>query len=139
MLAQTKKITQKLVLALSLLLAMAFFNFATSPVSAQRFNFREDSGMDITASEAGFATGEKAESVDSIVGMVIYAILGFVGTIFLVLIIYSGVQWMMVQEMGGDNKNKINKAKQTLFNAIIGLFITLGAYVLSYFIISNFT
>lgn len=124
----------KLIIPFSLFLLLTIFSLAPQTSLAQRYNFSESSGLDISAKEGGFATGNEAESVDSIIAMAIYTVLGFVGTIFLVLIIYSGVMWSMTQ-----GSEKINKAKDTLYNAIIGLIITLGAYVISYFIITNFT
>ncbi len=135
MLAKINKKIPKLLSLLSLFLFLAILNFSPQSALAQSFDFEKDSGMNVSANVAGFATGNKAETVDSIIGLAIYIILGFVGTIFLVLIIYSGVQWMTAQ----DNEIKVNKAKGVLLNAIVGLVITLGAYVLSYFIISNFS
>lgn len=119
---------------IGLFLFLTIFSLAPQTSLAQRYDFNKNSGLDISAEKGGFVTGKEAESVDSIIAMVIYVILGFVGTIFLALIIYSGVMWSMTQE-----SEKINKAKDVLYNAIIGLVITLGAYVISYFIITNFT
>ncbi len=133
--AKNNKKNPKLLSLLSLFLFLVIFNFSPQATLAQNFDFEKDSGMDVSANIAGFATGNKAETVDSIIGLAIYIILGFVGTIFLILIIYSGIQWMTAQ----DNDIKVNKAKGVLLNAIVGLVITLGAYVLSYFIISNFS
>lgn len=124
------------------IIALAFsfgiFLFTLLPLtiaSAQSFNFNNDSGLKTTSEKAGFATGESAETVDSIIGTIIYSALGLVGVTFFGLIIFSGFKWMIAQ----GNENKVEKAKDGLLNAIIGLIITLAAYAISYFIISYFT
>jgi lysylphosphatidylglycerol synthetase-like protein (DUF2156 family) len=66
------------------------------------------------------------ERVGSIVGFV----LSFVGIIFLVLTIYAGIQWMTA--MG--NSSAVDKAKDLLINAVIGLVIVTAAYSITSFI-----
>ena len=61
--------------------------------------------------------------------------LGFLGIIFLIMIIYSGFQWMTA----GGNEETISKAKKRIINATIGLIIVLAAYAITYFIIYNLT
>lgn len=104
-------------------------------VSAQSYDFNEDSGLDKTANFAGFAIGDSADSVDSIIGQVIFIVLGLVGAVFLGLIILSGIRWMTAQ----GNEEKVKKAKDGLINSLIGLIIVFAAYALSYFIIGYFT
>ena len=130
--------TRKSKLGLSLfalILSLASIFFAFTVLQAQSFDFNKDTGVDVSANEAGFATGGEAESVDSIIGMVIYVFLGLVGVIFLGLTIFSGIKWMIAQ----GNEERVRKAKDALLNSIIGLAITLSAYAISYFIINYFT
>jgi len=54
-------------------------------------------------------------------------LLGLVSIIFLVMIIYSGYQWISA----GGNEEMIEKAKKRLTNAIIGLGVTLAAYAIT--------
>jgi len=49
------------------------------------------------------------------------------------LIIYAGFLWMTA----GGNPEQVDKAKQWLTNAIIGLAIILAAYAISGFVIDN--
>lgn len=131
----SKFIRKKELIALTF--SFIFFVLTLAPlniVAAQSFNFNNDSGLNITSEEAGFATGENAETVDSIIGTIIYAILGLVGVIFFGLIIFSGVKWMT----SNGNEETIKKAQEGLINAIIGLVITIAAYAISYFLISYF-
>lgn len=128
------KINKNRLLVIALLIT-SFVFIISSPILAQAFDFNEGSGLNSSANTAGFETGSDAETVDSIVAVVIYAVLGLVGVIFLGLMILSGFKWMIAQ----GNEEKINKAKDGLLSAMIGLIITLGAYAISYFLIGYFT
>ena len=89
-------------------------------------------GLNTTAQQAGLPT-QAAPTVSQIIGMIINAVLGLVGVIFLILIIYSGFQWMTA----GGNEETIAHAKKRLTNATIGLVIVLTAYVISLFILTS--
>lgn len=71
--------------------------------------------------------------VTEIVSRIIRVALGFLGIIFLTLIIYAGFNWMTA---GGD-KEKVEKSKKLIINAIIGLAIVLASYTITWFITSN--
>lgn len=64
---------------------------------------------------------------------VIKIVLGFLGVIFVVLIVYAGFMWMT----SGGNEDKIKSAKQTMIAAIIGAAIVLGAYAITTFVIDG--
>jgi hypothetical protein len=76
-------------------------------------------------------TGESGANLGFIIATIINSLLGLVGVIFLVLIIYSGYTWMTA---GGD-EGKVEKAKETIGRAVIGLVIVLLAYAIANFII----
>src|SRR5680860_232173 len=120
---------------LALILSLVSIFFIFSSIQAQSFDFNKDTGVDVSAGRAGFATGGQAESVNSIIGMVIYIFLGLVGVLFLGLTIFSGIKWMIAQ----GNEERVRKAKDSLLNSIIGLAIALSAYAISYFLINYFT
>jgi len=75
----------------------------------------------------------KDVSVDSIIGKIISVVLSFLGTIFIILTIYAGFTWMMAQ----GNDEKVKKAQDILRMSIIGLVIVVGAYAISYLVMSN--
>jgi hypothetical protein len=129
------KKTKKLSIFFILFLILTFFSISLNPLQVQSYDFNKDSGLDTSADSAGFATGAKAESVDSIIGLVIFMVLGLVGVIFFGLIILSGLKWMIAQ----GNEEKVKKAKESIINSLIGLAITLAAYTISYFLINYFT
>lgn len=71
--------------------------------------------------------------MSAIVGTAIGALLGLIGAIFLVLMIYAGYHWMTAR----GEEEKVNKAKDTITRAIIGLIIVVGAYAIWSFIFSR--
>ena len=66
-------------------------------------------------------------------GKIVQAFLSLLGIIFLVLMLYGGYNWMTA---AGD-QSKVDKAKDTIRRAIIGLIITVGAYAITQFILVN--
>ncbi|MFH1427885.1 MAG: hypothetical protein ABIG60_05165 [Patescibacteria group bacterium] len=62
----------------------------------------------------------------------ILLILPFLGIIFIIQMIIAGYQWMTAN---GESE-KINKAQQRIFYAIIGLVILAALYLIAYFVIS---
>ncbi|MDD4901602.1 MAG: pilin [Patescibacteria group bacterium] len=76
------------------------------------------------------ASGISVTSVAGITGAIITAVLGLLGVIFIALLIYAGFQWMTAE----GNEEKIDKAKQTITRAIIGLVIVIAAYSITYFV-----
>ncbi len=67
-----------------------------------------------------------------VVGLVISGLLGLLGAIFIILILLAGYNWMTAN---GDEA-KIEKAKDTIRAAIIGLIIIVGAFAIWRFISS---
>ena len=60
----------------------------------------------------------------------LFITLTFIGTIFLIMIVYSGIQWMT----SGGNEQKVAQAKNRLTAAAIGLVIIMVAYIATYYI-----
>lgn len=67
------------------------------------------------------------------VSTMIGALVGFVGVIFLVLMIYGGLTWMTA----GGNEEKVGKAKKVIVNSTIGLVIVMLSYAITYYIIQT--
>lgn len=117
---------KKLLLASGLLLLLT-----TVPAHAQTNSGLQSSfGLMLTdtAKNAGYSISGESDLASQAAG-VISIILTLLGTIFLAMIIYSGIRWMTA----GGNEQSIDKAKGTIRQAIIGLIIVVGAYALSYF------
>lgn len=80
----------------------------------------------------GAGVGDKKD-VSDIVSSVITAGLSVVGILFFLLIFYGGFNWMTAR----GNEDQINKSKNTVIAAVIGLVVVLGAYALTAFV-ANF-
>lgn len=61
--------------------------------------------------------------------------MSFLGIIFLAMILWSGLKLMV---SGGD-KEKVDGAKSTFYNALIGIIIVLSAYSIVNFVVSTLT
>ena len=84
------------------------------------FNAAENAGYNINQ------TGP-----ESMISKVITTALTFVGVIFLVLAIYGGYIWMIAR----GNEQEVEKAKNIIIAAIIGLVIVIAAYAISWYVI----
>jgi len=112
-------------------LAVLFFLFLiVGPVSAKMLS-NSNTIKDTTKNT--FTQFDANQSVGSVVSLVIQAFLGLLGVIFVVLVVLSGYNWMTA---GGDAA-KIDKAKDTMQRAVIGLLIIIAAYSITYFVFKN--
>lgn len=78
--------------------------------------------------------GNTWQKVDlpTMIGTIIYFILGFLGIGALVLMIAAGVMWMTA----GGNEETAAKAKGLIKGAVIGIIVILAAYTLTYFVVT---
>lgn len=76
---------------------------------------------------AGFDANTKT---GDIIALIIQVFLSLLAIIFIILILYAGFNWMTA---GGDEQ-KVTKAKDTIYRAVIGLVITLAAFAITYFV-----
>ncbi len=84
--------------------------------------------------QAGSGTGLIMDQTPAgMVALVINALLGLLGTAFVVYIILGGFRWMT----SAGNAERIEGAKKTIINATIGLVIVIGSYIIVNFIIST--
>lgn len=117
-----KKIAIQLVILISLLalLVLPYLVFAQDP-ALDRLK---------TVGPAGGYAEAKEDSVAKITGTVIRAFLSLLGVIFIILIVYAGYHWMTA---AGDEQ-KVQKAKDTIQRAIIGLIIVLAAFAITWYV-----
>jgi len=71
--------------------------------------------------------------LEETLGMLISVLLGLLGIIFLVLVIWAGFLWMTA---GGDEK-KVAQAKSIIITAVVGMVILLSAYAISSFVLDQ--
>ncbi len=102
-----------------------------APWQAKAQEFASPGGfLNKVANKAGL---EKPASEEVMIGLIINSVLGFLGVIFLILIIYAGIRWMM----SAGNDEEVKNARQIIKWAIIGVIVVIGAYALTSFVIDN--
>ena len=125
----------------ALILAIACLSFLPSMPTYATMDMTDDGGGSSSSSSictsdvpesvknaAGCSTNKKIESV---VGNVIKAIIGALGAVAAIFIVYGGVQYMT---SSGD-ASKAKKARDTILYACIGLVIAALAFAITNFAI----
>ncbi len=124
---------QKIITSTLMMVMMAAsVSFATlNPVSAQA------AGATLNADDLGIsqpaATGLPDKDVRQVIAYIIRVILGLLGTICVVIILYAGFLYMT---SGGDEGKK-EQAMDWIKGAVIGLALILMSYALSRYIITQ--
>lgn len=78
--------------------------------------------------------GNKLEkSLPAAIGNVISIALSFIGVILLVILVYAGFLWLTA----GGNEEQVGRAKKLIKNGIIGLTISLAAYLITSFVVQQ--
>jgi hypothetical protein len=71
-------------------------------------------------------------NIVSYIGTVINWLLGLIGTVFFVLVLINGYTYMSA----GSNSSKTSEAVSGIVNAVVGLIIVFGAFLITEFAIS---
>lgn len=124
-------------------IVLAFFVFSV-PLIMQASGVTDAvGGLDNTA-RVGYGiggTGDISEtdgimvSLPGAIGKIVGAALSFIGVIFFILMIYGGLLWMTA----AGNDQQVEKAKDLIVAAIIGLVIVFAAYAITSFIGTSLT
>jgi hypothetical protein len=69
---------------------------------------------------------EEPTDLPTVIGRVINVLLGFLGVIMVITVIYAGYLWMTA---GGD-EDQVKKAKGMIRNGVAGMIIVVSAYVI---------
>lgn len=75
--------------------------------------------------------GSGATNLPALVGNIISVVLGFLGIVFIILIVYAGIKWMMAQ----GEAEKTKEATRMIQQAVVGLVIVVAAYAISNYVI----
>ena len=86
--------------------------------------------LDTTIGEQG--AGLQSGDLSTTVANIISTMLGLIGIILVIVIIYAGFLWMTA----GGNPEQVKKGQAWLKNGVIGVVIILMAYAITNFIIS---
>lgn len=74
-----------------------------------------------------------SDSISALIGRVITAVLGVVGSIALLMVIYGGFTWMLA----AGNSEKIKKGRDIIVWAMLGLVVIFTSYALVRFVITS--
>lgn len=92
-------------------------------------------GLDVTKNSAktdgGTAIPNTGKSVGDLIGLTIKAMLSLVGSLFFLMIVYSGFLWMTA----GGKTDKVEKAKQVMQSSVAGAIVVAMSYVIVKFVI----
>lgn len=110
---------------------VATFVFLTSFVASAETTQPPTFGLNDTAKAArlNITTKTPAEFVGDIIG---YA-LSFIGVVFFILMIYGGLRWMTAR----GNSEIVERAKNIIETAFIGIIIIFLAYTVTNFVINK--
>ena len=107
------------------ILACNFFLLSAYAVSAGDSKFIE--GLKKTAAETGGAGYSDVNPMNYISGIVGKSLTPmFIGVTFLGIMIYAGFTWMMAR----GNEQEVERAKNIIIYAVIGLVVVLAAYAI---------
>lgn len=127
------KNTKAIFIVIIFLFSFAFFS--NVPLASADDLWKKQIGMG-TQDGVGGAFGETVSSRDDVqdlrlvISKYINIFLGFLGIVFLILIIYAGILWLSAQ----GNSDNVSKARSLLFTGIIGLAVILSAFAIASFV-----
>ncbi len=123
-----KKIYWSLLLCLALLVA-------TPVAAAPNIGFEAGGLAQKIGGNAGYDTSAGETALSTTIGKIIRALLSLSGTLFLALTVYGGVRWMSSQ----GEEAEIEKGKEIIKAALIGLTISMAAYAITIFVVDKIT
>lgn len=111
------------------LLAVGFFLFVGAHAFAQTGSALQSASLQ----QFGATTKLPSTPLPVIIAQIIRAVIGVMGIVLTILIVYAGFQYMTA---GGDEQKTI-RAKNIIKNAGIGLLIMISAFTITQFILSS--
>ncbi len=121
----------KILLTITIFVITLLFNF-----NAMFAHAEVDLGGALDRAGSGLYGDNEAartKSLPALIGSVIKILLSTLGVILVGIVVYAGYLWMTA---GGDEK-KVDKAKDWLKNAIIGVVIIMSAYALTDYVMAK--
>ncbi|MBU0722587.1 hypothetical protein KKA93_04000 [Patescibacteria group bacterium] len=105
------------------LLSSIFFNVNIEKVLATSFW----EGLKTTGGKIGYSSDETSLSLPGKIGKILSISTIFLAVVFLGLMIYAGFLWMLAR----GNEQEVEKAKNIIIYAVIGLVVVLAAYAIT--------
>ena len=128
-----KRIIAAIAIALSLFPALGMPPIARAATADPSFSLGSSGSIiDSIGNSAGLSG---ADDLPTIIGRVIGVVLGILGVVFLVLVVYAGFLYLT---SSGEEKS-VGKAKKMLTQAVIGLVLIVSAYAITGFVTTALT
>lgn len=112
---------------ISILIILTAFIISPSVLAQDIGTGSGDNPLNTITNRAGYKTVQGDAFIDTFIGKIIAMVLGFVGALFLGLIVFAGFQWMSA----GGNEDTVSKARKKIVSSVIGLGIVLFAFIIS--------
>jgi len=130
-----------LILAISILLPQLILlpaptfaaDTAPAPDAGKALRKNLDAVAGTPGKDAAFPSGKEPGDVFKIANAAIITFFTILGLLFLGLMLYGGYNWMTAM---GESE-KVDKAKETIIPAVIGMLILISAYAITTFVIST--
>ncbi|MBI2637139.1 MAG: hypothetical protein HYW81_03020 [Parcubacteria group bacterium] len=120
-----KTIHSRTALSLLALFAIGLAVFAPAAARAQEDPFGLNEAKRVNV---GQSTDLKQD-----IAQVINVLLGFLGILAVIIILYAGFKWMTAS----GNEEQVGEARKMLLQAVIGLVIVMMAWVITNFVVSR--
>ncbi len=124
---KNKKSMKKIIISICLLM-VTIFSFSAVPVFADG-----SAGCPAGTTCLENPLGNDNTSPQKLIGNVINAVMGIVGSIALLMFIFGGLTWML----SGGSSEKVKKGKDILVWSAVGLAVIFSSYALVYFVITK--
>ncbi|OGL70502.1 hypothetical protein A3B32_02225 [Candidatus Uhrbacteria bacterium RIFCSPLOWO2_01_FULL_53_9] len=105
----------------------------TLPVQAQFSPGDPTGALEETVDDTSLTGGDEDSQIFNIIGRIINIVLGLLGIVFFIYVVWAGFIWMTAS---GDT-TKVKKATDMLTQGTIGLVIILAAYAISNFAVAQ--
>lgn len=97
------------------------------------FNTSVDSPLGKAGNAGGYEIRNVNDQAPLVIAQIIRFALSFIGVVFLILMVLGGYLWMTDR----GNEEQVRRAKNLITAAVIGLFIVLSAYAITYFVVEK--
>lgn len=124
---------QKIILIASLFLCLQpAFVVAQTNTNSNGGTFTKN--LDTLATKSGFSSDQKNnDSLAKTIGRMASITISFTATIFIIIAIYSGIQWMTA----GGSKERVAEAKTRLTRSVGGFILISLAYIITTFVVKT--
>lgn len=116
------------------MLTIALLTAAILPtLAAESLEKEIQGGLTNLGAGAGYKSYSETGGLPQLIGKIINIFLSILGVLFVVLMVYGGYLWMT----SFGNSQKVDKAKELIIDAVIGLIIIMLAYAIANFVVGQ--